>query len=99
MLWRGRQHRDGNINQRALISPFFIVYMLSSISCKRIIFLSITTQKTFIMNTGSTEQVYPHYELILTRDEVKARIERARIEDAKIRPLMDKVKKLLLKLN
>jgi hypothetical protein len=51
------------------------------------------------MNTGSTEQVYPHYELILTRDEVKARIERAKVEDSKIRPLMDKVKKLLLKLN
>jgi len=51
------------------------------------------------MNTGSTDQVHPHYEFTLTQDEVKARIERAKVEDAKIRPLMDKVKKLLLKLN
>ena len=49
------------------------------------------------MNTGK-EQVHPHYELTLTQDEVKARIERVKVEDSKIRPLMDKVKKLLLEL-
>jgi hypothetical protein len=53
------------------------------------------------MNTVSKKQVHPHYYLTssLTSEEIKARIERAKIEDAKIRPLMDKVKKLLLKLN
>lgn len=53
------------------------------------------------MSTGSKKQIHPHYYIksSLTSEEIKARIERAKIEDAKIRPLMDKVKKLLLKLN
>jgi len=34
----------------------------------------------------------------LSQEEIKARIEKAKIEDAKIRPLMNQVKKLLLEI-
>lgn len=38
------------------------------------------------------------YNQKLTRNQIRERIERAKIEDIKIRPVMDKIKKLLLEI-
>lgn len=38
------------------------------------------------------------YDQELTQDQIKERIERAKIEDVKIRPVMNKIKKLLLEI-
>lgn len=38
------------------------------------------------------------YDQELTQNQIKERIERAKIEDVKIRPVMNKIKKLLLEI-
>ena len=48
-----------------------------------------------IMKMKTTTTIYNQK---LTQNQIKERIERAKIEDTKIRPVMDKIKKLLLEI-